>query len=101
MNTMQRAHELARMGVSRFGGKHSEYFSQALKIACAEARSRLTVPEKQGPCFMALIVFILFTVVFYTLAVDPVQSIKMINSDIPINFIDIKINLQNSLQFKN
>lgn len=94
MNTMKRAHELARMGVSRFGGKHSDYFSEALKIACAEAKSRLAVPEKQNPCFMALIVFVLFTVVFYTLSVDPVQSIKMINPDIPINFIDISNNFK-------
>lgn len=42
---MIRAHEIARAAVKRFGGKHSEYMSEALKMAWEESRMPQTVQE--------------------------------------------------------
>ena len=42
---MIRAHEIARAAVLRFGGKHNEYMSEALKMAWEESRMPQTVRD--------------------------------------------------------
>lgn len=86
---MARAHELCKIGVSRFGGKHSEYFSEALKIANAEAKQLLEVPEKNKTSFVTLLFITLFVIVFSFFSNDVRSFEKPINIDIPIDFINM------------
>lgn len=50
MNVMTRAWEIAREGQEKFGGKVSEYLSEALKIAWAEVKSnqKATITTSSG-----------------------------------------------------
>ena len=42
---MSRAHRIARAAVQRFGGKHSEYMAEALRMAWEESKEPQTVQE--------------------------------------------------------
>lgn len=88
MNVMQRAHQLAKQGVNRFGGKHADYFSEALKIAYREQKALVSVVEEK-PSVIVFICFIVLTIVLSPFSVKAVESVKLINPDVSINFIDV------------
>lgn len=96
---MKRAHELARTGLSRFGGKYSDYFAESVRIAWAEHKALVT-PYKRtnhnAPLFVLLVSFIALAALI-SLVFPEVLAVNLegLAPDIPVNFAEVKNNFNN------